>query len=334
MSQLRVLYSETHDPWFNLATEDWIFKEMSTDSQVLFLWRNADTVVIGRYQNPWTECNLEAMERDGVKLARRQSGGGAVFHDLGNTNFTFLSPKDSYSKERNFSIIVRALASLGIQAEVSGRNDILVDGRKVSGSAFKLSQDRAFHHGTLLIDTDLNRLSGYLTPHPKKLSSKGINSVKSRVANLAEFNPKVDHETICNALCEAFFDTYGSRCEKEILDYRTLKEIDGLNRYFDQMRNWEWRFGTTPEFSHHIDEYFPFGHLDIYLNISGGIIGTVKVYSDSLFPELIEALTDVLPGRRYEPASVREAVLSLKKTGVNGAENLEEIADWIASHTR
>jgi lipoate-protein ligase A len=334
MSKLRVLYSETHDPWFNLATEDWILKEMSTDSQVLFLWRNADTVVIGRYQNPWTECNLEAMEHDGVKLARRQSGGGAVFHDLGNTNFTLLSPKDAYSKERNFSIIINALRKLGITAEASGRNDILVDGRKVSGSAFKLSIDRAFHHGTLLINTDLTRLSRYLTPHPKKLSTKGIQSVKSRVANLSEFNPGIDHEKICQAVSESFFEAYGERCEKELLDYHTLKEIGGLTKYFDQMRNWDWRFGSTPDFSHRMDEYFGFGHLDIYLSVSGGSIKKVQIYSDSLFPELIEALMESLPGNRYEPEAVRRAVLSTGERIENGKEHLQEISDWMAGQTR
>ena len=152
MSKLKVFLSDSTDPWFNLATEDWIFRDMDPSYQVLFLWRNAETVVIGRFQNPWTECDVEKMEADGIKLARRQSGGGAVFHDLGNTNFTFLSGADEYDKERNNRIITDALARFGITAEPSGRNDIIVEGRKVSGSAFKKKRDRAFHHGTMLIN--------------------------------------------------------------------------------------------------------------------------------------------------------------------------------------
>ena len=122
MSAIRVLISETYDPWFNLATEDYIFREMDPDHHILFLWRNDNTVVIGRYQNPWAECDIRKMDEDKVKLARRQSGGGAVFHDPGNTNFTFMSSRSNYSKERNTDIIVRALNRFQIDAAASGRN--------------------------------------------------------------------------------------------------------------------------------------------------------------------------------------------------------------------
>ena len=174
----RVLHSETFNPWFNLATEDWIFRDMNPEGHVLYLWRNSETVVIGRYQNPWLECRLDAMKADGVRLARRQSGGGAVYHDHQNLNFTFMSGVDVYDKERNFEIIIDALSKFGIKAETSGRNDMIVGGRKISGSAFKLTKDRAFHHGTLLVDVDLGRLGNYLNPDVLKLESKGIKSVK------------------------------------------------------------------------------------------------------------------------------------------------------------
>jgi lipoate-protein ligase A len=176
--KVRVLISETFDPWFNIATEEWIFRDMDPSIQILFLWRNEKTVVIGRFQNPWSECNTQKMEEDGIKLSRRHSGGGAVFHDLGNTNFTFLSSKTSYSKDANNKIILNALKEFNIEAFTSGRNDILVatsDGdKKISGSAFKETKDRAFHHGTLLIDSDMTKLGLYLNPNIKKLQSKGL----------------------------------------------------------------------------------------------------------------------------------------------------------------
>ncbi|SQI34660.1 Lipoate-protein ligase A [Providencia alcalifaciens] len=159
---------------------------MSADQRVMFLWRNADTVVIGRAQNPWKECNTRKMEQDNVRLARRSSGGGAVFQDLGNTCFTFMAGKPEYDKTISTQIIVNGLANVGIHAEISGRNDLVLETengpRKISGSAYRETKDRGFHHGTLLINTDLSRLANYLNPDPKKLQAKGITSVRSRVA--------------------------------------------------------------------------------------------------------------------------------------------------------
>ena len=188
---LRILKSAVTNPWFNLATEDWLFHTLGDideadepSTHTLFLWRNSETVVIGRAQNPWVECKVDKMAEDSVFLARRQSGGGAVFHDLGNTNFTFLSAKENYDQAANFTIIINALKSLGIDAELSGRNDMQVGTRKISGSAFKHTSERSFHHGTLLVNANMQKLGDYLNPHPLKLKAKGIKSVRARVANL------------------------------------------------------------------------------------------------------------------------------------------------------
>lgn len=329
MGKIRVLLSETYDPWFNLATEDWIFREMDPETNVLFLWRNDNTVVIGRYQNPWEECNLEAMERDGVKLARRQSGGGAVFHDLGNTNFTFLSSRKGYDKDANSRIITAALKRFGIEAEISGRNDILVDGRKISGSAYKLTSDRAFHHGTLLINADLTRISGYLTPDKKKLISKGIGSVKSRVANLSKFSPEIDHEKLCNAVIEEFFAAAGERCEVELLDHETLKTIPHLNSYFEHLADWEWRFGKTPDFAHRMKERFDWGSIDLHIDTKRGVISEVDIFSDCLLPDLIAAVMEALPGTRYGASETAGAVQGLAPVLPDAEREIEELAQWL-----
>lgn len=195
MSTLRLLISDSYDPWFNLAVEECIFRQMPATQRVLFLWRNADTVVIGRAQNPWKECNTRRMEEDNVRLARRSSGGGAVFHDLGNTCFTFMAGKPEYDKTISTSIVLNALNALGVSAEASGRNDLVVKtaegDRKVSGSAYRETKDRGFHHGTLLLNADLSRLANYLNPDKKKLAAKGITSVRSRVTNLTELLPGI-----------------------------------------------------------------------------------------------------------------------------------------------
>lgn len=329
MGSVRVMVSETFDPWFNLATEDWIFREMDPETEVLFLWRNDKTVVIGRYQNPWEECKLQAMEEDGVKLARRQSGGGAVYQDLGNTNFTFLSNRKRYDKGANSNIIIKALSRFGIKAEASGRNDLLVEGRKFSGSAYKLTSDRAFHHGTLLINADLTGLGHYLTPDKKKLQSKGIASVKSRVANLTEYAPDLEHNALCDAIIASFFEAKGSSCDVELLDHETLKTIPHLNDYFLQLSDWDWRFGKTPDFAHRIRERFDWASMDMHIDTKGGCIREVKIFSDCLKPDLISLLMESLPGVRYGAMETATAVEALGTAHPDFSDELKELAGYL-----
>lgn len=332
--KLKVFKSSTFDPWFNIATEDYIFRDMDPEYQVLYLWRNQNTVVIGRFQNPWAECNLEKMEADGIKLARRNSGGGAVFHDLGNTNFTFMSAKNQYSKERNNQIIIEALKKFNISAIPSGRNDILVNELKISGSAFKEAKDRAFHHGTLLINADLTKLANYLNPNPKKLQSKGIQSVRARVANLVEFNQTLNHDLLSDTIIEEFFQTYGNRCEVEILNDESLKKIPALLKRYEELKDWTWRFGETPEFNHHFDEKFEWGYIDVHVDSHKGLIKDIKIFSDSLHPEMIELLMTNLTGKTYDEAGIRAGIKETKSDLPMIESYLEEFSQWMIGQTK
>jgi lipoate-protein ligase A len=331
MSNVRVFFAKEFDPWLNLATEDWIFNEMDADHNVLFLWRNSPTVVIGRYQNPWVECNLEAMERDGVKLARRQSGGGAVFHDLGNTNFTFMSNRRTYSKERNNQIIIRALETFGIHAEALGRNDLVVDGKKFSGSAFKLAKDRAFHHGTFLINTDITRLSQYLTPDKEKLKSKGVKSVNSRVTNLIDYGPDITHDTLCAAVVEEFFSTYGERCEIVELTHDAIRDIPHLKAYYEKMADWQWRFGKTPRFEYEVAHRFSWGHVSFHFDTQAGHIVHTAVYSDALVPDLIEAFNTQLHDIRFTREDMLQALENARSRFPDYSKYISETADFLVS---
>lgn len=335
MPKLRILISDTFDPWFNLATEEWIFREMDPSVQTLFLWRNNHTVVIGRNQNPWTECNLKKMDEDGVKLARRTSGGGAVYHDLGNTCFTFLSPRDGYDRSTNSKIILDALeTSFGIKAEASGRNDLIVqnpDGdnggpKKFSGSAFRETRDRAFHHGTVLMDADLSKLSQYLTPHPKKMMSKGRTSVRARVMNLKEIAPTIRHETLVPALIDAFCRHYGETATPEVLDHSSLQSLAGLQEKFSEFASWDWRFGHAPQFQIQLNEYLTWGFVDVFLDAEHGQVARVEVYSDSLFPKLIEVLQRALLSVPYSQAGMNEAE---KRATAELPEQTQEIAEFM-----
>lgn len=335
--KLRILKSEVTNPWFNLATEDWIFQALDPDSHTLFLWRNAETVVIGRSQNPWVECKTDKMQADNVYLARRQSGGGAVFHDLGNTNFTFLSPKDDYDQDANFTIIINALEKLGIDANVSGRNDLQVGDRKISGSAFKHSIDRSFHHGTLLVNADMQKLGDYLNPHPLKLKAKGIKSVRSRVANLVEFNDSINHETLSQAIIEAFCEYYGQEVADtpvEELDEATLAKEPHLNKYYQQMADWDWRFGKTPQFSHHLETRFDWGLIDLHLEVQQAVIKEVVIFSDALNVELIDALRDALTEIRYTKADIKAKLNTLSEAQPELAEQINDFSTWLVGEIK
>ena len=336
-TNIKVMVSETLNPWFNLATENYIFRDMDPKTPILFLWRNQETVVIGRFQNPWKECNLQQMEKDQVLLARRQSGGGAVFHDLGNTNFTFLSGRRHYNKQVNNQIICKAIATFGINAYASGRNDLCVDKtvgqepgpRKISGSAFKETKDRCFHHGTLLIKANLTKLQNYLTPPRKKLTSKGLRSVRSRVSNLSSFRPEINHDNLCKTIIEEFQKHYGQQCPIEILDQSRLQSIPRLSQYYDQVKNWQWRFGETPQFSHHFNTWFSWGTMDVHINSRHCRIDDIQIFSDSLHPEMVELWMAHLKGQPYGPKGVKTALEAVESQWPRGSHDLQEFADWM-----
>lgn len=337
-SRLRILIANTHDPYFNLATEDWIFRDMSLDSKVLYIWRNANTIVIGRGQNAWSECDLAATERDQVTIARRHSGGGAVFQDLGNTCFTFMTPRqaDLTPKElyaRNNEILVGALRSLGIKAQASGRNDLVVEHQgevyKISGSAFKESPDRVFHHGTMLLHVDLTRLGRYLTPNQKKLQAKGIKSVAARVKNLVELKPDLEHDLFSRALIAEFQTYYGAGAEIEELDHGTLQAIPSLAAYYDTLRSWDWIYGKSPAFEHHMTERFAWGLVELHLDTQKGYIQAAKMYSDSLDAELAEEVPRHLVGRPYSREGLEEAKRAHLAQRPDSAETVAQLYGWI-----
>ncbi|OEF27543.1 lipoate--protein ligase [Vibrio rumoiensis] len=333
MSSLRLLFSTSTNPLFNLAVEDTIFRSMPADQKVLFLWRNDNTVVIGRAQNPWKECNTQRMERDGITLARRQSGGGAVFHDLGNTNFTFMAGKPEYDKTVSTDIVLKALTQLGIKGKATGRNDLVVETdegeRKFSGSAYRETMDRGFHHGTILLNADMSRLADYLNPDPKKLQAKGITSVRSRVINLQQLEPSLTHEKLCTAITQAFFDYYGEQVEAEFISPDSMPDLPNFEATFTKQQDWHWNFGNTPEFTHHIDERFTWGGVELHFNIKKAHIDDVQVFSDSLDPAPLEALQVALKGQIYSVEGMESAVRDVLREYPNKRDEMEQVRDWL-----
>ena len=228
IKQIRYLITNETDPYKNLALEEYLLDNVTEDECILYLWQNEKTVVVGRNQNPWKECLIKDLGQDQGRLVRRLSGGGAVYHDLGNLNFTFLVTKDNYNVAKQLDVIIKAVNNLGIPAIKSGRNDIIVEEKKFSGNAFYSTGDKCYHHGTILVDVDMPSLSKYLNVSKAKLKSKGVDSVKSRVANLIEYRHDLTIDRLKTELIVGFGKAYGlepirmdsSSLDKEDLDKR------------------------------------------------------------------------------------------------------------------
>lgn len=304
----------------NLATDEYLLelhRSGRLNGVTLYFYINDSAVIIGRNQNAWSECNIGRMNADGVQLVRRHTGGGAVFHDRGNLNFSFIANEKHYDKERQTRVILNACRSLGFSPEVNGRNDITVDGRKISGCAYAVSGTARGMHGTLLVSVDLERLSDYLNPSKKKLEAKGIASVRSRVMDLAELKP-VTVEEVMQAVITAFTAEYG---EPEELS------IDPCNadlvRLAEKHHSWEWRYGMTPVFDYTMEERFSFGMLRLCLRLKNGRVESARVFTDALDAALPEEFESLLKGCRFDSAELARA---LRRGGAEAAETADQIS--------
>lgn len=299
ITKLQYYVSRETDPYINLATETYLLDTVDENTLVLYLWQNKNTVVIGRNQNPWAECRCAALQEDGGVVARRLSGGGAVFHDLGNVNFTFLCTEDNEDIGRNMRIIQRACAMEGIAAEVSGRNDITVNGRKFSGNAFRYVKGKCLHHGTILVNADTEKLGKYLTPPKAKLQSKGVKSVGARVVNLSELSPTVTCAGMMQHLQTAFAETLGLPLERmETIDTERVATLAA------QYGTWEYIYGKTIDFSASIEGRFAWGQVQLLLKIEDGTIVNAQTFTDALDGDLAENIATALVGCRYECPTV------------------------------
>ena len=294
MDKIRIYESHSTDPYYNLAVEKQLLDCVQENECILYLWQNQNTVVIGRNQNPWVECRVSLLESEGGSLARRLSGGGAVFHDLGNLNFTFLTTSDHYDLEKQLSVIQTACRTAGIPTELSGRNDILADGKKFSGNAFYHSQGKAYHHGTLLVNADMDKLSRYLSPSKAKLEAKGVSSVRSRVTNLTDFAPDLTCDRLRKYLKDAFAAVYGLQPE-------SIPPFGPSSVALEQEKNasWQWLYGAPLPFTFSCEDRFPWGGIQLQLQVTSGIIKDVKVYTDAMDWTLSDTVEKALAACRF-----------------------------------
>ena len=300
---MQFIVSNQTEPYWNIAVENYLVEhdeganyQGSADSVTLYLWRNRRTVVIGQNQNPYSEVNVETLEADGGYLMRRKTGGGAVYHDDGNLNFSFVVPKALYDQRRQFSVIQRAVESFGLHTELSGRNDILAEGRKFSGNAFSKGRLNDLHHGTLLISGDMSDLARYLKPKPAKLQKHGVSSVRSRVVNLADLNPAITPESLAPRLREAFETEYGDKCVE--IGFADLMALPEVRKLHDHFASDQWKYGRWRTFQAQRTAQYDWGGVELSLTVdeARGIITDVQIASDALDLNALDLARRLLTG--------------------------------------
>ncbi len=306
---IRVI-NESVNPYFNLALEEYLLKELDLGEDLFMLWQNSPAIIVGRNQNTWDEINHAFVEENKIAVVRRLTGGGAVYHDLGNLNFTFIARGQrtgDYDFESFAKPIVAALRSLGVAAEFAGRNDILVAGKKVSGNAQYRHGNSVLHHGTLLFDTDMNNLVRALHVSQEKLVSKGVASVRSRVTNIKEHLPHpLEMEEFKAALVKALFQAEGGQKAEYRLSGRDLARVEELVR--TKYGTWEWNYGASPGYGLRKSGRFDWGKLEVLLDIRDGKIAGCKIYGDFFGREDISGLEECLINLPFQEAALRQAL--------------------------
>jgi len=298
-----------HDPSLNLALEEYLLRKDGLIDDVVLFYINQPSIIIGRHQNTLEEINKEYVDQHNIQVVRRLSGGGAVYHDLGNLNFSFIT-NYQHGYFKNFQLftepVIRCLDRLGVNAELSGRNDILIDGQKVSGNAQYISRGRIVSHGTLLFDSDLSHVSDALHVHESKIISKGIKSVRSRVTNILGYiNPPITIEAFREALLQSYFENLPGVRLLPLTD-ADWQQVHSLAD--ERYRSWDWNFGNSPAFNVQKRERFATGEIDARLDVNKGVIQSVKFYGDYFAERETAEVENRLIGLRYDRFAIEQAL--------------------------
>ncbi|UQZ81438.1 Lipoate-protein ligase LplJ [Paenibacillus konkukensis] len=294
------------DPALNLALEEYILRQLPGENDYLLFYINEPSIIIGKNQNTAEEVNRDYVEANGIHVVRRLSGGGAVYHDQGNLNFSFITRDDgkSFNNYRKFTEpVVRALHQLGVQAELSGRNDIQVGERKISGNAQFSTRGRMFTHGTLLFDSQIDHVVSALNVNPLKIQSKGVKSVRSRVANISEFldKPMTVAEFKAHLLHSIFAGAVPTEYKLTEADWAAVHRLAD-----ERYRSWDWNYGQSPAFNVHMMKRLPAGTFDVRLDVEEGLIRSAAVYGDFFGVGDVQEFAARLAGVRYDAKALSE----------------------------
>lgn len=318
------------DPRVNLAIEEYAVKYLDINESYLLFYINEPSIIIGKNQNTIEEINVDYVEEKGIHVVRRLSGGGAVYHDLGNLNFSFITKDDgdSFHNFKKFTgPVVEALHKLGIQAEMSGRNDILANGLKISGNAQFSTKGRMFSHGTLMFQTNMDDVVAALKVRKDKIESKGIKSIRSRVTNIADLlETPMTIEEFRQFLLKNIFAGEDEIPEYRLddKDWKVIKQIS-QERY----KSWDWNYGKSPAFNIQRSHRFPVGLIDARLDVKNGLIKSCKIYGDFFGVGDVEEIENGLQGVKYEKSAIKQALASLDVPHYFGKVTKDELVDLL-----
>ncbi|MGG0465335.1 lipoate--protein ligase [Priestia aryabhattai] len=321
---------KNYDPRINLAIEEYALKHLDINETYLLFYINEPSIIIGKNQNTIEEINTKYVEDQHIHVVRRLSGGGAVYHDKGNLNFSFITKDDgnSFHNFKKFTEpVVEALKKLGVNAELSGRNDLMAEGRKISGNAQFSTKGRMFSHGTLLFDSEIENVVSALKVKKDKIESKGIKSIRNRVANISEFlEQKVTVEEFREMLLRYIFDG-----EENITEYKlTEKDWETIHQISkERYQSWDWNYGKSPKFNLQHSHRFPVGQIDVRLEVNKGKIDACTIYGDFFGVGDVQEVQGKLTGVRYEKASIEQALEDIDIPHYFGNITKEEFVELI-----
>ena len=325
---MKYLSNDSTDPHFNMAFDEFCLEQLKADEPVFYLWQNRPSVIIGLNQSAYAEVNLPYLREKGIVLARRVTGGGAVYHDLQNLNYTITGRIRDLETDYPAYVetMARALRALGVPAELSGRNDILVEGRKCSGYAKRVSKDRLMIHGTLMYDVDIDTLTEVLAAPGSKLSAAGVSSVRSRVANLKAYLPQLDGVKAFQAALQALLA--GNDGEIVLTDaQRAQIEADAAAKY----RTWEWIYGHSPVAAFRVKRKFACGTVEASFSLKAGCIDGLRFSGDFLGNLPPDRISDALQGCRYTQEDLLEALRCQPVADCFDALTAKELASFLFS---
>ncbi|MCK1158385.1 lipoate--protein ligase [Streptococcus uberis] len=329
---MKYIVNKSNNPAYNIALEAYAFRELLSEDEIFILWINEPAIIIGKHQNTIQEINKEYIDANGIHVARRLSGGGAVYHDLNNLNYTIISNK---SEEGAFDFktfsqpVIETLADLGVKAEFTGRNDLEINGKKFCGNAQAYYKGRMMHHGCLLFDVDMTVLGDALKVSKDKIESKGIKSVRARVTNILDELPeKITVNEFSDKILAKMKETYPDMTEYVLSEDELAKIQKSAD---EQFGNWDWVYGKAPEYTIERNVRYPAGKINTFANVEKSIIKNIKIYGDFFGIKDVQDIEELLVGTRYENKDVLEKLKTIDTTQYFSGMTVEEVAKAIVA---
>ncbi|MDT2748575.1 lipoate--protein ligase [Streptococcus parauberis] len=329
---MKYIVNKSNNPAYNIALEAYAFRELTSEDEIFILWINEPAIIIGKHQNTIQEINKEFTDEHGIHVVRRLSGGGAVYHDLNNLNYTIISNK---SEEGAFDFktfsqpVIATLADLGVKAEFTGRNDLEIDGKKFCGNAQAYYKGRMMHHGCLLFDVDMSVLGDALKVSKDKIESKGIKSVRARVTNiLNELPEKITVNEFSDKILEKMKETYPDMTEYVLSEDELVKIQESADTQFG---TWDWTYGKAPEYTIERNVRYPAGKINTFANVQQSVIKNIKIYGDFFGIKDVEDIEKILIGTKYEYKDVLEKLKTIDTAQYFSRITVEEIAKAIVA---